>query len=187
MDYEATRRTIKDMVSQFPNRKCKVYLLHGDLSSSQMTWLYTHPNVKSMINIAHGEGFGLPLFEAAREALPIVTIGWSGQQDFLVHDKKEYFQSVEYTLQPVQQEAIWPGVIEKDSMWAHADQGSYKMKLRDMRSNWDSHKTTAEELKTLLEENFSEEKLYSGFCDSILDVFPNEQEIDDMFAGLMNS
>ena len=66
MDLEATERALKGLLSLYPDRKCKVYLLHGDLSAGQMTGLYTHPKVKAIINIAHGEGFGLPLFEAAR-------------------------------------------------------------------------------------------------------------------------
>ena len=38
-----------------------------------MRALYEHDKVKAMVNISHGEGFGLPLFEAARLALPIIS------------------------------------------------------------------------------------------------------------------
>ena len=108
LDYNHTRNAIFNILSPYPNRKCKIYLLHGDLSREQMSWLYSHNKVKALINIAHGEGFGLPMFEATQFGLPVVTIGWSGQLDFLVHDGKKYFAEVEFTLQPVQQEAVWP-------------------------------------------------------------------------------
>ena len=168
MDLEAVEKQLKAILEPYPERKCKVSLLHGDLSSGQMTGLYTHPKIKAMINISHGEGFGLPLFEAAREGLPIITIGWSGQTDFLTYNNKPYFQKVNHQLKPVQPEARWEGVIRPDSQWAFADQGSYKMTLRKTFKKWEDCKETATELQGLLEENFNDEKLHKLFIDEIL-------------------
>lgn len=176
MDLEATEGALKGLLALYPDRKCKVYLLHGDLSAGQMTSLYTHSNVKGIINIAHGEGFGLPLFEAARAGLPIITVGWSGQLDFLHHDGVDYFQSVDYTIAPVQREAVWNGVVEPDSMWAHADQGSYKMALRKFRKEHRKAKTTANKLKKIIEKKFSDEKLYATFCDQVSDLFETKEQ-----------
>lgn len=168
IDWEHLQAQMKNLLEPYTDRKCKVYVLHGDLTAGQMTWLYNHDKVKALVNIAHGEGFGLPLFEAAREALPIVTIGWSGQMDFLHHDGKDYFESVDFTLQPVQQEAVWDGVIEQDSMWAFADQGSYKMILRKTLKNWPKIKDRAEALSSIINDKFNEQTLFKGFVDSVL-------------------
>ena len=175
IDREFTQKYFKKLLEPYPNRKCTVSILHGDLTDGQMAWLYRHEKIKSIVNIAHGEGFGLPLFEAAEAALPIITIPWGGQQDFLIHGGKEYFQPVEFTVQPIQQEAVWDGVLDKTSMWAYADQGSYKMALRKMKKSWKSAKKRAEKLKPLVEEKFSKEKLYENFCNAIYE--PSDEEL----------
>ena len=187
MDFEAFHKSIKNLLSAYPDRKCKVHILHGDLTAGQMTGLYTHPKIKAIVNIAHGEGFGLPLYEAAREGLPVVTIGWSGQLDFLTVDGDEMFQNVDYTLGPVQQQAHWEGVIQKDSMWAYADQGSYKMTLRKTYKTWHKAKETAEKLKESIEERFSDEVLYELFVSQIFNEKENQDlinEVDRMLESL---
>ena len=168
IDFLATDSTLKNMLRGYPDRKCKVYLLHGDLSAGQMTGLYTNPKISALINISHGEGFGLPMFEAAREGLPVVTVGWSGQLDFLTNDNKEYFRNVSFTMQPVQPHSIWKGVIEKDSMWAYADQGSYKMTLRKTLKNIDKCRETSKELQKIVNERFGDEPLHKTFVDAVL-------------------
>ena len=173
-DWEYLQGSIKRVLDKYSDRKCSVYLLHGDLSSGQMTWLYRHEKIKGMINIAHGEGFGLPLFEAAREALPITTLAWSGQLDFLSNDGEEYFNEVEYSLAPVQKEAVWKNVIDPNQMWAFADQGSYKMALRKAIKNYDEMKEKALALQEINETRFSDDVLYKGFVESIVDVFDDE-------------
>jgi glycosyltransferase involved in cell wall biosynthesis len=132
-----------------------------------MNQLYTHPKIKAMINISHGEGFGLPMFEAAREGLPIVTIGWSGQVDFLSDGNDKFFQEVDFTLQPISPEAHWPGVLEKEAEWAYATQGSYKMTLRKTYKAYDEAYQKAQEAKKHIEDNFNEEKLFKQFCEHV--------------------
>ena len=188
MDWEHLQKRMKQLLEGYKDRKCSVYLLHGDLTAGQMTGLYNNDKIKGMINIAHGEGFGLPMFEAAREGLPITTIGWSGQVDFLHHNNKDYFNKVDYTMQPIQKEAVWPGVLEADSMWANADQGSYKMALRKAVKGYDKMKTKAEELKGLVDNKFSDESLYKLFSSHFYDEETQqklEEEIDSLLEDLI--
>ena len=164
IDLEHTENALEAILAAYPDRKCNVSLLHGDLSESQMRGLYEHDKIKAMVNISHGEGFGLPLFEAARLALPIISVGWSGQTDFL-GDK---FLKVKHKLGPVQSQAVWDGVIQKDSQWAYADQGSFKMALRQMYKKYVEFVGQASHLQKSISADFSDGVLFEGFCNSIL-------------------
>jgi hypothetical protein len=168
IDLGIVEASLKVVLSEFPNRKCKVSLLHGDLTEGQMRGLYEHDKVKCLINIAHGEGYGLPLFEAARSGLPIATIPWSGQLDFLQIDGENFFNAVDCTLKPVQDEAVWDGVIQKDSMWAFADKDSYQNCLEHIMNNYEDCCEAALTLKEHIATNFSDDKLYAQFCDSVM-------------------
>ena len=48
-----------------------------------MANLYAHPKIKAYVSLTHGEGYGLPLFEAAYHGIPIIAPDWSGHLDFL--------------------------------------------------------------------------------------------------------
>ena len=133
MDRERVYHDIKRMVNDMGiEHKCKVYLLHGDLEDAEIHSLYTHPKIKALVSLAHGEGFGLPIFEAAYSGMPTIVPGWSGQLDFLVdHEKgKSMFYNIEYDLHPVQPEVVWDGVLIKESMWAYPREHSAKQQMR---------------------------------------------------------
>lgn len=194
-DRYATERMLKNMLHDYGDRKCKVYLLHGSMKSDEISSLYKHPKIKSFVTLTHGEGFGLPIFEAVCNELPVIAPDWSGHVDFLympAKDKKTkkekqkaMFTKVDYQLGPVPPNAVWEGVIQADSMWCYSDQGSYKMKLREMRSKYEHKKNQAKKLKKWVFENFSEEKQYAMFTDPILELLKdNTEEIDSWLENL---
>ena len=107
-DHEHVKNRVSQLLSPYTDRKCKVYLLHGDMSREQLSTIYKHENTNALINFAHGEGFGLPMFEAAYHELPVITVGWSGQLDFLTDTAgEEKFYSVEFTMQPIQKQTVF--------------------------------------------------------------------------------
>lgn len=169
---EAKFRRILEDVQAPADRKCKIYLLHGDMTDEEIHSLYLHPQIKAFVSLPHGEGFGLPLFEAAYSALPVVTVGWSGQLDFLIDDDgKEQFYNVAFDINDVQKEAVWDGIIQADSKWAYARESSAKKQMRQCYSDVQSGDT--ESVRThaeFLNNKFSEDALYSQFVDSVQSV-----------------
>jgi glycosyltransferase involved in cell wall biosynthesis len=194
MDRNLCFQNIKEMINQaaLENKKCKIYLLHGNLSDEEMHALYVQENIHALVAIPHGEGFGLPLFEAAYSGLPVVSIGWSGQCDFLYDRQippKAHFYEVGFDIRPVSAEAVWEDVIVKEAGWAYAREGSFKEQLRkcynDIQNNVeDSIALNACERAKQLSEDFSEETMYAQFVSCIHDE-NKEQEMDDEIEGLL--
>lgn len=194
VDREHTKEMLKVLLAKYPERKCKVYLLHGDLTDAEMHSLYNHPQIAAMVSLTHGEGYGLPLFEAAYSGLPIIAPGWSGQCDFLYapikakkgkgkgKEKHPHFAEVDYAIAPVPPQAVWEGVINADSMWCYPEEGSYKMKLRDVRKHHAKWKKKAKNLQKWVLENFDATKQYKKFTNFI---YQEEKfEIEDWLSEL---
>jgi len=176
IDREECMKRLTNLLNEFSgeNRKCKIYLLHGEMTDEELHALYAHPKIDAMLSLAHGEGFGLPLFEAAYSGLPIVTVAWSGHLDFLCDEKgKSHFYDVSFDLGPVQEQAVWPDVLIKESMWAFARENSTKEKMRecytDLTDPAIAKKTLAacKRYATQLKKRFSEEKMYAAFISAM--------------------
>jgi len=174
-------------LSSYENRKCKVYLLHGSLTDQEMDALYNHDSIHALLSLTHGEGFGLPLFEAAYSGLPVMATDWGGQLDFLYKDtvdkkgktrKKAHYGKIDYVLQPVPQSAYWEGVIEKDVMWAYPQQGSCKMKLREIYKDYGRFKSQARKLQEWIKKEFAEDKQYGKMRAVVEDFLPDEQQLE---------
>jgi len=173
IDREAVTNNLKQLLEQHKDRKCKVYLLHGDMEEAELTALYTHPKVKALVSLSHGEGFGLPLFEAAGWGLPVITTEWSGHTDFMYCPNKEgkvkpHFARVDFTLQQVQPEAVWQGVIEKDTMWAFPVGTSAKSQMRAVYKDHDRYRGQAKRLAAHIEKEFETNKIYEQFVNEII-------------------
>ena len=175
IDRNHLQAQLTKFLRQQGERQCKVFLLHGDMTDAEMHSLYRVPQINAFVSLPHGEGFGLPLFEAAYSGLPVVATGWSGQLDFLVDaEGKEQFYNVSFDLQPVQKEVHWEGVIVPDSMWAFAREGSAK---EQMRACFESN-TRRDDYAEQLHERFSEQTMYEQFVSEIESVFPESSLID---------
>jgi len=198
MDRNACLNNLKSMINQAqtPERKCKIYMIHGHLTDQEIHALYVDEKINAMIAIPHGEGFGLPIFEAAYSALPVISIGWSGQCDFL-YDRQipraPHFYEVAFDIRPVPDEAVWDGVIVKESGWAYAREASAKEQMRKcyndiIENNKDSFAANSGDRAAKLNEQFSKEAMYKQFIDCISDENENEnreQQVEDLLNDLL--
>tara|TARA_Y100000389_G_scaffold204913_1_gene260747 strand:+ start:8080 stop:9339 length:1260 start_codon:yes stop_codon:yes gene_type:complete len=188
LDREHIYKNLKAIVSAAlpADAKCKIYLLHGDLTEGQMQSLYSNPRIKALVNLSHGEGFGLPMFDAACHGLPVIAPSWSGHCDFLHMPLKNgkmkaFFSDVNYDIAPVQDFAVWEGVIQKDSMWCYPHEGHYKMRLRQVRKNYNKWLDKADKLKHWVLDQFDSDKQHQLFADS---VYGEEFDVESWLESL---
>jgi len=176
MDREFTQNRLTALLRSIKadpaKRKCSLKLLHGDMSEAEMKSLYAHPAIRCMVTATHGEGFGLPLFEFAQTGKLIVSPGWSGELDFLTYpndngEPTKGFLAVDYTISPVQQEAVWNGVIQADSSWAFPDEISYKQRIRQARTKWRKWEPKCRELSTYINKKFTSDHINNLVLQSI--------------------
>ena len=169
IDRRQTDVRLQTLLSEFPNRKCKIHYIHGTLTEEEMQGLYNHPQVSAYVTTTHGEGFGLPIFESVYSGLPVICPGWSGHVDFLSMDvgkksKQQAYTKIKYSLQPVAPEVVWDTVINKDSNWCYVDQDNYKKVLRefyDKNTKIPIARRQAAELKEWVKKEFSQQKQYN--------------------------
>lgn len=167
MDRKRIHHDLTSFVRQLGEKQCKVYLLHGDMTDTEMHSLYKHPKIDAFVSLPHGEGFGLPLFEAAYSGLPVVTVGWSGQLDFLIDEEgNEQFYNVAFDLGHIPAEVVWDGVLVKESMWAYARESSAKEQMRLCYE--DGVNQTTRWNNSQIMERFKNTKQYKNFVDNIL-------------------
>tara|TARA_A100001515_G_scaffold96051_1_gene77055 strand:+ start:5561 stop:6829 length:1269 start_codon:yes stop_codon:yes gene_type:complete len=183
-DQHRTANDISRLINQVPERKCKVYLLHGDLTLQQMNSLYTNPKIKCYVTHTHGEGFGIPIFEAAYFGVPVIAPQWSGQNDFLhapikVGKQKKaklrpLFCRTEYTISQIPQEAVWDGVLQADAMWCIPSEKGAKNSYREMYKNYKKYAAMAKKLKKYILQNFTEQEQHEEFVNFVL----GEEELE---------
>ena len=105
------RQTVK---GRLPN----IYLIHGEVSDTQMNLLYNHPKIKALVSLPKGEGFGRPFLEFSLVNKPIIASSWSGQTDFL---DKELVRYVKGDLTNVHKSAAVKNILLPDALWFSPD------------------------------------------------------------------
>jgi len=195
-DRENCKEKLKFILNQYKGSKASVYLLHGEMSDNEINSLYNHPKIKSIISTTHGEGFGLPLFEAAYNEMPVVAPGWSGHVDFLyapVRDKKTkklknkpLFAKVDYTLKHIQQEAVWKDILVQDSMWCYPSERDFKSKIRKVYTQHPMYKSWAKKLSAHLRLELSRSNILKKMLSALIPekwiVKPDYLFVNDMFV-----
>jgi glycosyltransferase involved in cell wall biosynthesis len=116
MHHEENKQKITEHVHGLGLTNVNVW--YGNLPTSDMSLLYQRHQV--FVLPTKGEGWGLPLIEAAAAGLPIVTTMWSGNTEFL-NPIKSSVVPVEYDMVPVdcsEYQSFYPTEDKDWGTWA---------------------------------------------------------------------
>lgn len=169
IDKKLVKQTFENLVSEvrkstFP----KVHLLHGDMSDEEISSLYHHPQIKALVSLTRGEGYGLPILEAAASGLPVIATGWSGHTDFLSHGK---YIDVDYKVQEIHASRVDNKIFMKGSKWAHPSEEDFKRKIQKFKSGHSIPKEWALNLQEKIVDKYSIEsviKMYNEVTKDLL-------------------
>ena len=138
----------------------KIHVIHGDMSTKELGSLYRHPSIKCLVNLTRGEGFGLPMLEAAANGLPIIATNWSGHLDILSLGK---FIPVDYTLQKIPDSRVDGRIFMKDTRWASPSEEDFKRRIKKFRTSHITPTEWARDMMPKVRNNFSMQSIYAQY------------------------
>ena len=158
VDRFTTRKKIEQVLKQvrsgpFP----KVYFLHGYLNEKEVSSLYKHPKVKGLISLTHGEGFGLPLLEAAACGLPVCATNWSAHTEFL---NLGAWTKIAGRVEPIPERKADTNIWMSGSCWANIDVPLAKETIREFVF---TQKPPTDKLKKAVQNRYSFDKISKGY------------------------
>ena len=171
MDRREVQKRIDSIKRTTPGEKLPhVYLIHGDISDSEMNEIYNHPKIKAQISATKGEGFGRPLLEFALTGKPTIATGWSGHVDFL---NPKLTPIMGGKLEDIHPSAQQKDMLIEGSKWFSVDHGHLGHFLVDVKKNYKKWQPKSKTLSNKLKKNFSFDamkNLLIGILDKNVDV-----------------
>jgi glycosyltransferase involved in cell wall biosynthesis len=160
IDRDMIMNKIQQIVQPYGNTAPDIYLLHGDLTDSEMNSLYNHPKIKAMVSFTKGEGFGRPLLEFSTTGKPVLASNWSGHVDFL---NKDYCTLLPGELTDVHASAVNKFII-KGSKWFTVDYNYAARVIQDVIQNYKQYLSKSRKQTQYVKDNFSLEDMSEIFC-----------------------
>lgn len=163
-----TSRMIDKLLSEVRKGEYpKVYMLHGALEPEEIQSVYQNKKVKALVSATRGEGYGLPLLEAATAGLPVMATNFSGHLDFLNNGN---FIKFDYDLSPVHQSRIDGQIFVPGTKWAEVKEEDFKSKVKKFYKSSQKPKEWAKELSSVLKSKYSQSSINNLYSKSFSKV-----------------
>ena len=135
-----------------PREGARVYVKEDILPTEQLGCFYTAGNC--FVLPTHGEGWGLPIFEALACGLPVITTGYGAPNETLRNDKGEPFPGVHF-VDFEEGEAKTSYVYLEGNKWAMPKLDDLQKKMRFVFENYKEEKKKALKTSEIIRQKFS--------------------------------
>ncbi len=171
IDRQITRTMLRQVTTQIKKGPGpKIYFIHGHLNECDVASLYRSKKVNALVTLTRGEGFGLPILEAAASDLPVIATNWSAYLDFMNLGR---FVPVDYDLIPIHPTRQDQNIFMPGSMWANAREDDFKRKIVKFYNKNVIPREWATELGKTIRSNYSFDAIatrYSHEFAKVLDI-----------------
>ena len=168
LDKRLSSKTLKSVLDSVRIGKYpRVTLLHGNLTNDELFDLYTDKTMIGLVSATRGEGYGLPMIEAAASGLPVLATDWRGHKTFL---QSGSWIPVKYIMKPIPDARVDNRIFMPHSMWADVDEQSFKAALGDLFKKKAYYRNQCKKSRNTILEKFSQnsvEILYDAFMEEL--------------------
>jgi hypothetical protein len=154
---------VDEILSNYPS-PARVILIAERVAESQIQLI--HEVGDCFFSLAHSEGWGLGVFEAAVAGNSVIITGWGGQLDYL---PAESSYLVKYDLKPVLEMRAWES-YQSSQNWAYADINDACRQLRCVYRDQGAAKEKGRQLQTLVSQKFNFTQVTSDLLMAIADA-----------------
>lgn len=168
IDRNKTKQILKTLVKEcrkgdFP----KIHLLHGDMTNAEVASLYRHKQIKALLTLTRGEGYGLPILEAAASGLPIIATGWSGHMDFLSYGK---FINLSYNLKEIHSTRADGRIFLPHMKWAEVIEEDVKKKMLKFKASPSNPQQWAFEMASIVKQKYCHDTIKQMYDEATKEI-----------------
>ena len=164
---------IEKELADIPKSKmsANVYVKEEDMPDSHMPSLYTMADC--FVLPTHGEGWGLPMFEALACGIPVITTGYGAPNETLRDDKGEPLPGVHF-IEHKPAISDEPYVYIEGKTWAEPNLQHLKQLMRKVYVNQQAEKKKAMETSKIIRKKYSWENVCLKIRDRLEDIYKNK-------------
>ena len=168
LDRKTSLTILSQVISQVRKGKYpRVHVMHGLMDKNEIGSLYKHNKIKALCAPTRGEGWGLPILDAAVSGLPVITTSHSGHMDFM---KKIKYLDIEYSLTQIPESMVDERIWVKGARWAEPSEKHFKSRIRKFYKSPELPRQWAQTGATQLSEEFSLSSIFKEYDRALGDL-----------------